>query len=280
MRKSFFVLIGGLAFMVNTVSAAESAYIDSKNRASVASEQYSMFHQDESFPLSKSDPEFSLMVKKYIYADIASQVSLDKKNASLVNAVAMTTLDADREMLYLAFDEALKQATPYELKESIYHITPYVGFIRVKKSLDVLKDYLADKKISVPEKSFAKTSDTDRFEKGLAFQVGTYGERINQMRAAAPNYQKHLQDDLSAFCFGDFYTRDIFDLKQREFFTIAAIGALGIEPQFKSHVAGTLQAGGTKEEVIGIITALNPYIGFPQTLNLLRCANEVFNSKK
>ncbi len=279
MKKNLLVSAVVISLLCHGVSAMDSSYIDSKNRAAIADTQYSASHSQQGFPLSQSDPEFSQMIKKYIYADIASQIKLDKKSAALVNTVALTTLEADRELLYLSFDEALKQASVSELKETIYHITPYVGFIRVKKTLDVLNDYLSEKKVNDKEKSFTTTTDSDRFEKGLAFQVGTYGERINQMRASTPDYQKHLQDDLSAFCFGDFYTRDIFDLKQREFFTVAAIGSLGIEPQFKSHVAATIQSGGTKEEVIGIITALNPYIGFPQTLNLLRCANEVFNSK-
>ncbi len=59
--------------------------------------------------------------------------------------------------------------------------------------------------------------------------------------------------------------------------TIAAIGALGTgDAQFKSHVRGTLAAGASQDEVIGVITVMNPYIGFPRTLNCLRIANEVF----
>ena len=41
----------------------------------------------------------------------------------------------------------------------------------------------------------------------------------------------------------------------------------------------TLDAGATKEEVIGVITVMNPYIGFPRTLNALRIANEVFTER-
>ena len=40
-----------------------------------------------------------------------------------------------------------------------------------------------------------------------------------------------------------------------------------------------IAAGATKEEVIGVITTMNPYIGFPRTLNALRIANEVFEGK-
>ena len=101
------------------------------------------------------------------------------------------------------------------------------------------------------------------------------------MRDATPDYQKHLQDNLSAFCFGDTYTRGTLNYKTREMITMAVIGAMGgAEPQYKSHVAGTLNSGATNEEVIGVITTMNPYIGFPRTLNALRIANEVFNERK
>lgn len=100
------------------------------------------------------------------------------------------------------------------------------------------------------------------------------------MRKNTPANQKHLQDDLSAFCFGDIYTRRSLDLKTREMLTVAAIGTLGNdEPQFKSHVQGYLAAGATEDEVIGVLTVLNPYVGFPRTLNNLRAANEAFPKK-
>ena len=97
------------------------------------------------------------------------------------------------------------------------------------------------------------------------------------MRAGTPDFQKHLQDDLSAFCFGDIYTRGTLDLKTREMITVAAIGALGNDsPQFISHVRGYLAAGATQNEVVGVLTVLNPYVGFPRTLNMLRESNSVF----
>lgn len=113
----------------------------------------------------------------------------------------------------------------------------------------------------------------------------------NRTRVADQNYrQLHgttampeagNDPELAAFCFGDTYTRGTLDYKMREMVTMAVIGTMGgADPQFKSHVAGTLNSGATKEEVIGVITTMNPYIGFPRTLNCLRIANEVFSEQK
>jgi 4-carboxymuconolactone decarboxylase len=96
------------------------------------------------------------------------------------------------------------------------------------------------------------------------------------MREAAPANQKHIQDYLSAFCFGDFYTRGALDLKSRELLTLCIISALGgCESQLKSHVLGNKNVGNDKETLISAITHCLPYIGFPRTLNALACVNEI-----
>ena len=74
--------------------------------------------------------------------------------------------------------------------------------------------------MKLPLEGKAVTNDADRLDKGVDFQVGTYGERIRRMREEAPANQKALQDDLSAFCFGDIYTRDSLDLRTREMITV------------------------------------------------------------
>ena len=92
------------------------------------------------------------------------------------------------------------------------------------------------------------------------------------MRNAAPPALKHIQDYLSAYCFGDFYTRKTLDLKMRELITFCAIITLGgCEAQAKSHAAANLRVGNTREMLIGVVTQCLPFIGFPRTLNALSC---------
>ena len=50
----------------------------------------------------------------------------------------------------------------------------------------------------------------------------------------------HIQDALSAMCFGDFYTRGALDVKTRELITLCVLAALGgCENQLRSHVQGS-----------------------------------------
>lgn len=249
------------------------------DRAVYAQTEYQRLHPNEKFNLSDTDPEFAAMMQKYIYNDIYRQSVLAPRERYLVTLSVLTTAQNEKQLAVIAEEALNAGVTPLELKEGIYHTAPYIGFAKTSEALEAVNEVFKQKNIALPLAPQGTTDDADRFEKGLAFQVGTYGERITNMREATPENQKHLQDDLSAFCFGDIYTRKVLDLKQREMITMAAIGTLGIEAQFRSHVNGTLAAGATEDEVIGVITAMNTYVGFPRTLWMLKIANECFAAR-
>jgi len=76
--------------------------------------------------------------------------------------------------------------------------------------------------------------------------------------------------------FGDYYTRNGLDLKTRELLTFSILLSLGgCEPQLKGHVQGNLNVGNDKQVLLITVTQLLPYIGYPRTLNGIRCINEV-----
>lgn len=284
--KALFVLgLTGAGMLLSgtlqsSTAAAEESSLTGYDRSAVADKNYTARHGTQPFLLADTNPEYAAIMKKYIYGDIATQLQITPAKASLVTIAVLATNQNDRILSHAISEAFALGAAPEEIQEAIYHITPYVGFAKTSSALAIMNDVFQQKNISLPLASQGTTTDKDRFQKGLKFQVDTYGERITQMRAATPDYQKHLQDDLSAFCFGDIYTRGVLDLKRREMLTMAAIGTLGIEAQFRSHVNGTLAAGASKEEVIGVITAMNPYVGFPRTLWMLKIANECIENAK
>jgi 4-carboxymuconolactone decarboxylase len=114
-----------------------------------------------------------------------------------------------------------------------------------------------------------------RFDKGLEIQRRVFGERIDRMYAQSPKDQIHIQRDLSANCFGDYYTRTGLDLKTRELLTFAMIALLGgCEPQLGAHVAANLAVGNDRQMLVGTVTALLPFIGYPRSLNAIHVINE------
>lgn len=96
------------------------------------------------------------------------------------------------------------------------------------------------------------------------------------MYKESPANQIHFQKYLSANCFGDYYTRKGLDIKTRELLTFSMILSLGgCEPQLKGHIQGNLNVGNDKELLLSVVTQLLPYVGYPRTLNAIRCINEV-----
>lgn len=99
---------------------------------------------------------------------------------------------------------------------------------------------------------------------------------IDTMRENAPLDVKFLQDYLSAYCFGDTYTRNGLDLQTRELLTFVALISLGgCDPQVKAHVAGNLAVGNDRNKLLDTLKQCLPYIGFSRVLNALSAIDEI-----
>lgn len=221
-------------------------------------------------------PDFQEILSRFIFGEVFYQGSLSIHQRELINLVVLTTnqtLPQLRAHVGAALNVGL---TPVEIREAIYQCAPYIGFPKALNALAQVSEVFANRNISLPAESQAQTGEDDRFEKGLQIQTAIFGDVIQKMRENAPENQKHIQDYLSAFCFGDIYTRSGLDLKTRELLTLCILSALGgCESQVKAHVKGNLNVGNDKALMIAAITQSMPYMGFPRTLNALNCVNEV-----
>ncbi|MGO8889774.1 MAG: carboxymuconolactone decarboxylase family protein [Streptosporangiaceae bacterium] len=96
------------------------------------------------------------------------------------------------------------------------------------------------------------------------------------MYANSPENQLHIQQYLSANCFGDYYTRTGLDIPTRELLTFAMILSMGgCEPQLRGHIQGNVNVGNDKVTLLSVVTQLLPYVGYPRALNAISCLNEV-----
>ncbi|PKG22687.1 carboxymuconolactone decarboxylase family protein [Niallia nealsonii] len=223
-----------------------------------------------------TDPDFQDILSRFIFGEVFYQGKLDDKLRELITIVVLTT-NQTLPQLKAHVSAALNIGlTPVEIKEAIYQCAPYIGFPKTLNAINEVNEVFKAKNIALPIESQKTVNEDNRFQKGLATQVEIFGETIAKMRENAPSNQKHIQDYLSAFCFGDFYTRGGLDLKIRELLTLCIISALGgAEGQVKAHVQGNLKVGNDKEILISTITHCLPYMGFPRTLNALACVNEM-----
>ena len=104
---------------------------------------------------------------------------------------------------------------------------------------------------------------------------------MREFYKSGPEESRHINRWLAANCFGDYYTRKGLDLKQREMITFCFLAAQGgCEPQLISHTAANMRLGNEKAFLIKIVSQCLPYIGYPRTLNALRCVNDAAESGK
>lgn len=226
--------------------------------------------------LAQTDTDFAAIKARLIYGEIYAEEKLSARMRELVIlAVAVTnqTVNEVRRHTAAALAAGVR---PEDIKEAAYHCAPYIGLGKAENAVMAVNEVFEEKGIAMPLESGRTVTEESRLADGIAVQKSIFGEHIDAMRANAPQNQKNIQDYLSGYCFGDFYTRGFLSVPEREMLTFAVLCAQGgCEPQLKSHVKGNAGVGNTKEDLLAALTVCIPYIGFPRTLNALGCINEM-----
>lgn len=254
------------------LSSAKSAA--PRLRAAAVETRAQLFSGCES-ELAATDPELIEIFDNFAFAEVLGYGDLDVKTRMmciLASCIAGAAQTEFRTMLEGALNVGV---TPVEAKEVVYQAVPYVGMARTVDFVHIVNGVLTARGVALPLEGQSATSPETRFEKGLAVQKAIFGERIDAMRAAAPENQKHMQDYLSANCFGDYVSRGGLDAKVRELLTFSMLLTLGgCESQLRSHIQGNLNVGNDKRTLLSVVTQLLPYAGYPRTLNAIACLNE------
>lgn len=233
-------------------------------------------------PLVESDPDLAAMRDRLIYGEIAENGTLDGRQRALITLVVLAashTLDEVKPHVGAALRAG---ATPADIKEALYQCAPYIGFPKTEAALRRANEALAEQGVSLPAESRGTVTEATRYAEGLKAQKAIFGESIDRMHESTPANQKAIvQTYLTAFCFGDVYTRKGLDLPTRELLTFSILSALGgCESQVKAHVQGNANVGNSKENLIDALAQSLPYIGFPRTLNALACVNAILPEKQ
>ena len=228
------------------------------------------------FAISKEDEDLQNIFNNFVYGEVYNHGNLEPKLRELITLVSLTASQG-QGMIAEHVEMALNVgASAIEIKEALYQCAPYVGFPRVFTVLEEANKVFKSKNISLPLQSQSTVSEETRFEKGLSAQTNIFGNIILDMHKNAPENQKHIQNYLSAMCFGDFYTREGLDLKTRELLTFIMIISLGgQEAQATGHARGNLSVGNSKDTLIEAVTQCIPYIGYPRTLNAITIINGI-----
>jgi len=120
---------------------------------------------------------------------------------------------------------------------------------------------------------------SDDFDaKGRAVQQQLWGERVAAsdnttapFAAVAPDFFPMVRE----FCFGMFWSRPGLAVRDRSLITCAMLAALGKQEELRGHLAGALNVGLTKEELVEALMQVAVYAGVPAAVNALNTAASV-----
>lgn len=238
-------------------------------------EFFTEFFSESAKNLSETDPEFAAFFSDFAFKEVPDHDDLDEHTrmlAILAALVGCQGLEVFREMLPGAVSLGV---TPVEIKEVIYQATAYLGIGRVYPFLEAANELFTALGVKLPLEAQSAIKPEDRVEAGEQLQVDIFGEQMRGFSRSGPEESRHINKWLSGNCFGDYYTRTGLDNRQREMITFCFLLAQGAcEPQLTSHAAANMRIGNDKAFLIKIISQCIPYIGYPRSLNALRCVNE------
>lgn len=241
---------------------------------------------DELFPdeptnLMITDPELTEVLYNFAFGEVLEGSRLETPTRLMIQLSAMIASQTLSQFRLMAGAALTAGLTPVALKEVVYQAVPYLGWARVYDFLHATNDLLTQRGVKLPLEPQSTTTPETRLEEGLAVQRQIVGEKVvEQIYAAAPPDEKHIQRFLSDNCFGDYLTRGGIDVPTRELLTFSMLVALGgAEGQVKAHVSANLLVGNDRAMLIDLLTQLIPYIGYPRTLNGLRAVDEVVPNK-
>ena len=223
----------------------------------------------------KTDPEFIERFDKFAFDELVNHDDLDGRTrfmAILAVLLGCQGIDEFRIMLIAAMNF---KVTPVEIKEIIYQVICYLGIGRVFPFLKVTNEVLIEKGIVLPLCAQTTTTMENRLTAGEKAQIDIMGDQMKGFWKSGPEESRHINMWLTDNCFGDFYTRNGLTYQQREMITFCFLLAQGgCEEQLLSHAGANMRIGNDKAFLIKIISQCIPYIGYPRSLNALRCVNE------
>lgn len=193
-----------------------------------------------------------------------------------LSAVACLEAKGDMERLGKTLDEAFEAGlTLNELKEALSGLYAYTGFPRSLNALSVLQSVSEKRRsegarMEEGRESDPLPSDYDALKQGTEVQSRLTGKPFKYAFSPSTDYY------LKAHLFGDIFARNVLSPSDREVVTISALSGLkGVEPQLKSHVAGSRNMGVTDDELQSIPAVLAERVGSLEAWRVAHTVAEV-----
>lgn len=239
-----------------------------------AKEYYEKFYSESGLDLQENDGDFAQFFFNFAFDEVVNNDDLDDETRFMAILSALIGCQGI-DMFCITLKSAIKAGVkPVEIKEIVYQAVAYLGAGRVYPYFNAVNEVFAESGIKLPLESQSVTNPDTRLEAGIQTQVDIFGEHMRDFWKSGDSDTVHINRWLAGNCFGDYYTRNGLDYKKREMITFCFIAAQGgCEPQLTSHAAANMKIGNDKNFLIKIVSQCLPYIGYPRSLNAIRCIN-------
>lgn len=246
-----------------------------------AKNYYEKMFSDDVSPLAKTDADFAAIFANFAFDEVIRSEKIDEKTrwlAITATLVGSQSLDCYKRLLPAALRFGL---TSVEIKETLYQAVAYLGLGRVYPFLIAANEILADNGAApLPKKSSALETES-RLKRGEQAQVDIFGEQMRGFSSSGDALVRHINRWLTENCFGDYYTRDGLNYRQREMLTFCLLAAQGgCEAQLVSHAAANVRLGNDSAFLIEVVSQCLPYVGYPRSLNAVRCIFDAAKQEK
>lgn len=237
-------------------------------------------------PVAEIAPALARMTVEFGYGDVWSRPGLTPRQREFATIAALAALGNAAPQLRFHIGGALNVGcTRREIVETFIHTSVYAGFPAALNAIAAAREVFAARPATDEDadaKPDAEDDAADRRERGLAALRALDGptgahlaDSLGSLDDIAPDLGRYLVE----YVFGDVYARPGLDLPTRELTTVAMLTALGTAaPQLRGHIRAFLNVGGTREEIVEVITQMAGYAGFPAALNGIAAAREAFNA--
>ncbi|MFD9825457.1 carboxymuconolactone decarboxylase family protein [Streptomyces violascens] len=226
-------------------------------------------------------PALGHMTVAFGYGDVLSRPGLTLRQRQIATVGALAAMGNAAPQLRFHIDGALNVGvSPAEIVEILIHTAVYAGFPAALNGIGAAREVFEARPDAAATPVGTEPLPGDRYRRGLAKLTEVDGHAGDQVVASLRDIAPDLARYIIEFAFGDIYSRAALDLKSRELATIAMCTALGTAtPQLRVHIHGFLNVGGTREEVVEVITQMAGYAGFPAAINGINAAREVFEER-
>lgn len=215
------------------------------------------------------------LISQKVNSQIEQNIKLDREQYDLVKIATLSTIYSEKLFKDAVIDAIANKTSLLAIREAIMQGTPYIGLSNIQNALTQLDIIAKELKLNTDLNSSTSVKENTRFAEGLKVQKHLFGQAIDEIHKNAKDNEKLINVELlTAYCFGDFYTRYDLPLETRELLTFVYIAALGAHnSQLQAHTLANFKMGNDKNKLLDVLKVMTPYLGFPRTLTALSVVN-------